>query len=38
MRCDFAKDENGTIWFTYAQNIQARRIEDVDIKITIEIS
>ena len=27
MRCEFCKDENGTIWFFYASQIQARPIK-----------
>jgi len=33
MRAEFAKDDNGTIWFVYAHKIQARRIVDRSIAI-----
>jgi len=26
MRCDFIKDDNGTLWFSYASQIYARQI------------
>jgi hypothetical protein len=26
MRCDFIKDDNGTIWFSFASQIHARQI------------
>jgi len=32
MRAEFSKDENGTIWFVYASRINARRVEDLDLK------
>ena len=37
MQCEFLKDENSTIWFTYATNIAYRFIveqvpEQIDIK------
>jgi hypothetical protein len=30
MRCEFLKDDNGTIWFSYADKIVLRTVENVN--------
>jgi len=30
MRCEFCKDDNGTIWFNYANQIYRREVANAD--------